>query len=228
MATNPVEALPPSLTTDPTVVALTPALDRVRAFAKNLVIKTAEGYEAAAALLKSIKGSLATIEEARTRITKPLNDALRETNAQAKRAAAPFLEDEAAIKRAMLTYSNEQDSLRAEEQRRQNEIARKEQERLQAIADRAAAKGQEGKAEVFADRAAQVVAPIAQQAAPKVGGISIPKVWTFEITDESLIPREYLIVDETRIRRVVTALKKDANIPGVRVFEQKRIAAGVN
>ena len=113
----------------------------MRAFAKNLIIKSAEGYEAAAALLKSIKGSLATIEDARTRITKPLNDALRETNAQAKRAAAPFLEDETAIKRAMITYSDEQDRLRDEEQRRQNEIARKEQQRLQEIADRAAAKG---------------------------------------------------------------------------------------
>ena len=68
---------------------------------------------------------------------------------------------------------------------------------------------------------------MAQQAAPRVGGISIPKVWTFEITDEALIPREYLLIDESRIRRVVTALKKDTNIPGVRVFEQKRIAAGV-
>lgn len=227
MATNPVEVLLLSLTADPTVRALTPALERLRAFAKNLVIKTAAGYEQAAELLKSVKGSLATIEDARTRITKPLNDALRETNAQAKAAAAPFLADEQAIKRAMIAYSDEQDRLRQEEQRRANEAARKEQERLQGIADRAAAKGQENKAEVFADRAAAVVAPVAQQAAPKVSGISIPKVWTFEITDEALIPREYLEVNETKIRKVVTALKKDTVIPGVRVFEVKRIASGV-
>jgi hypothetical protein len=218
---------PLSLAADPTVAALTPALERLRAFAKNLVIKTALGYEQAAELLKSIKASLATIEDARTRITKPLNDALRETNAQAKAAAAPFLADELAIKRAMIAYSDVQDRLRDEEQRRQNEIARKEQLRLQEIADRAAAKGQESKAEVFQERAQSVVAPIAQQAPPKVGGISIPKVWTFEITDEALIPREYLEVSETKIRKVVTALKKDTVIPGVRVYEIKRVAAGV-
>jgi hypothetical protein len=218
---------PLSLAADPTVAALTPALERLRAFAKNLVIKTAAGYEQAAELLKSIKASLATIENARERITKPLNVALRETNAQAKVAAAPFLADELAIKRAMIAYSDLQDRLRDEEQRRQNEIARKEQLRLQEIADRAAAKGQEGKAEAFQERAQSVVAPIAQQAAPKVGGISIPKVWTFEITDEALIPREYLEVNETKIRKVVTALKKDTVIPGVRVYEVKRIAAGI-
>jgi hypothetical protein len=217
----------PNLSADPTVVALTPALDKLRAFAKNLVIRTTEGYEQAAALLKNIKGSLATIEDARTRITKPLNDALRETNAQAKLAAAPFLADELVIKRAMIAYSDAQDRLREEQQRRDNEAAAKEQRRLQEIADRAAAKGQEGKAEIFQERAQSVVAPVAQQAAPKVGGISIPKVWVFEITDEDLIPREYMVVDETRIRRVVTALKGDTKIPGVRVFEQKRIAAGV-
>lgn len=216
-----------NLTADPSVVALTPALDRVKAFARNLVIKTSEGYEQAALLLKSIKGSLATIEDARTRITKPLNDALRETNAQAKTAAAPFLADEIVIKRAMIAYSDEQDRLRVEQQRRDNEAADRERRRLQEIADRAAAKGQENKSEAFADRAAQVVAPVAQQAAPKVGGIAIPKVWQFEITDEALIPREYLIVDQVRIRKVVMALKRDTNIPGVRVYEAKRISAGV-
>jgi hypothetical protein len=71
-----------------------------------------------------------------------------------------------------------------------------------------------------------VQAPVVQTQAPKVGGISIPKVWTFEITDEDLIPREYLDISEVRIRKVVNALKGDTKIPGVRVFEQKRIAAG--
>ena len=72
-----------------------------------------------------------------------------------------------------------------------------------------------------------MTAPVVQTQAPKVAGVSIPKVWTFEITDEDVIPREYLVVDESRIRRVVTALKGDTKIPGVRVLEQKRISAGV-
>jgi hypothetical protein len=227
MATNPVDALPHSLTADPSIAALTPARDRLRAFAKNLIIRTAAGYEQAAELLKSIKASLATIEDARTRITKPLNDALRETNTQAKAAAAPFLADELAIKRAMITYSDEQDQIRQEEQRKANAKADADRKRLLEAADRNAVKGNEAKAEAFQDRAAAITAPIAQQAAPKVGGISIPKVWTFEITDESLIPREYLEINESKIRKVVTALKKDAVIPGVRVYEIKRVAAGV-
>lgn len=215
------------LAADPAIAALTPAREHLRTITRALIIKTNQGYESAAQLLKTIKGNLATIEDARTRITKPLNDSLREVNAQAKLAAAPFLEDERTIKGAMIAYSDEQDRIRAEEQRRANEAADREQHRLREIAERAAAKGQEGKAERFEERAAQVVAPIAQAAAPAVRGIAIPKVWAFVIEDAALVPREYLIVDETKIRKVVAAMKGDTKIAGVRVFEQKRIAAGV-
>lgn len=46
--------------------------------------------------------------------------------------------------------------------------------------------------------------------------------WDFEITDESQVPREYLMVDESKIRRVVRAGIR--NIPGVRVYERQTLA----
>jgi hypothetical protein len=252
----------PDLSADPNVLATASVAKSLRQFAHGLVIKSADAYEAAATMLISVKGALKMIETARTQITVPLNESLKAVNAQAKLAAEPFLADEAAIKKAMIVYSNEQDRIREEEQRRANEIARKERERLQAIADEAARKAYEeaaakrkaaedaaaagrqaeadrlnaqakraeekaaDKVELYENRAALVTAPIAQQAAPKVGGISIPKVWAFEIADAALIPREYLMVDEVKIRKVVGALKGLTVIAGVRVFEQKRVSAG--
>jgi uncharacterized membrane protein YqiK len=251
------------LRSDAQIIALEPVLQSVRQFAAGLVIKSAVAYERAAGELKRIKGALAQIEDSRTRITVPLNSALRETNGQAKEAAAPFLADETVIKNAMIRYSDEQDRLRLEEQRRANERAEVERRRLQAIADAAAHKAhleaeekrrqaeQEAKAgreaeaaklreqaerveataaakvEKFEDRAAQVVAPIASQAAPKVAGVSIPVVWDFKVTDEKAIPREYFDRSDVRIRKVVQAMQGNTNIPGVRVFQKKRIAAGV-
>lgn len=217
----------PDVTNDPTVVAIIPDRDALSARATNLAIRDQGGYTQAADWLKTIKGFLKIIEAARVKVTGPLNEALKARNAEARESAQPLLDAESKIKRAMIAFSDEQDRLAREEQRRQNEIAAKEQKRLQEISDRAAAKGQANKAEEFQERAQSVVAPVVQVAAPKVSGVSIPKVWVFEITDEDLIPREYLVVDETRIRRVVTALKGDTKIPGVRVYEQKRIAAGV-
>ena len=251
-----------SLNTDPAVIALEPTKNQLRAFAAGLVIHSHEGYEQAALQLKTIKSALADIEAARVRITGPLNWALKETNNQAKAASLPFAQDEQTIKVAMVTYSNEQDRLRQEEQRRQNEAAARQRARLQAIADAAAQKARDEaaerrrqaeeaeragrmeeanklaeqaervelrgaqKQEQFESRAQSVVAPVAQQAAPKVGGIKMQEVWEFEIESETLIPREYLSVNEAKIRKVVGALKGDCKIPGVRVFPKNRIAAG--
>lgn len=57
-------------------------------------------------------------------------------------------------------------------------------------------------------------------AAAKADGVSLRDNWTFEIIDESLIPREYLIPDEVKIRKVVVALKDKTNIPGVKAVNR--------
>lgn len=251
----------PDFKTDPNVMALAPVAANIRQFAAGLVIKSQKAYSDAANILKSIKGSIMQIEDARTRITKPLNESLKEVNAQAKSAAAPFLADEAVIKNAMIRYSDEQDREREEEQRKANEAAETERRRLQAIADAAATKARleaeekrrqaeqeaadgrqaeaqrlreaaerveataAAKVERFQDRANQVVAPIATQQAPKVSGVSVPMVWDYEIINENEIPREYCEVSTKRIRAQVQATKGMTKIPGVRVFQTKRIAA---
>ncbi len=63
--------------------------------------------------------------------------------------------------------------------------------------------------------------PLAVVLAPiKIAGISGRQEWDFEIADASRIPREYLMIDETKIRRVIKALGSEANIPGVRAFQK--------
>jgi hypothetical protein len=246
----------PDLAADPTIKALRPLLR-----SRTLLIKTVDDYECAAMVLKQAKTTLDIIETARTKITGPLNQALKAANAQAKTAAAPYLEEEVIIKRAMIAYDDVQEEMREEEQRKANAIAQAEQDRLQAIADAATRKADlaskalrdeaervqaegdaraaekllgradsidsraQAKADEFNDRASQVVAVVSDRAAPKVGGIAIPKVWDFEVTDESLIPREYFELDHTRLRKVVMALKGLCKIPGIRVFQIKRMSA---
>lgn len=47
-------------------------------------------------------------------------------------------------------------------------------------------------------------------------------VWRYEIEDESLIPREYLCIDDSKVKGVVKAGVR--NIPGLKIFsEQKTI-----
>lgn len=221
-----MSASQPNLTADAEVVAIKPEANKLTEFARAVVIKTAVQYTAAAGFLKSIKGMLATIEEARTRVTKPLLAAQREVNTQAKEAMAPLQTAELQIKSAMTKFDQEQERLRREEQARADAAARKEQERLQQRAAAANASGRVEKAAELEQRAATVTAPAIQRERPKVAGIVTRQVWKFEVTDPSLVPREYLMVDEAKLGAVVRALKGDTTIAGVRVWPEQSIAAG--
>lgn len=117
----------------------------------------------------------------------------------------------------------------AEERRAAEEAAAAgraaEAAKLQARAAATESKAAE-KAEQLEQQAAAVVAPVIQREAPKVAGIKTREVWLFEITDPAAVPREYLMVDESKIRKVVNALKGDTQIGGVRVYADKSLAAG--
>jgi membrane protein involved in colicin uptake len=97
--------------------------------------------------------------------------------------------------------------------------------KLAARAEATEAKAAE-KVEALEVRAATVVAPVVTREPPKVAGVATRETWCFEVTDPTLVPRQYLVVDEARVRKVVQALKGDASIPGVRVWAERRIAAG--
>jgi len=107
------------------------------------------------------------------------------------------------------------------------EEARKERERLAKLAEKQIDSGKVEKAEetiAKMENVAPVVTPIIMPQIQKQKGESTRKNWKFEIIDEKQIPREYLLVDETKIRKVVQALKGDTNIPGVRVYSEKSMS----
>ncbi len=132
-----------AFTTDPAIASVTEQQRSLAARTQNLKIISAEGFTQAAEYLKVVKGNLKSIEDARVRITQPQNEAIREINAQARLAAAPFLEIEASIKREILAWNQEQERQRQLEQRKRDEDARAERIRLQAIADATAAKARQ-------------------------------------------------------------------------------------
>lgn len=82
------------------------------------------------------------------------------------------------------------------------------------------------KAEEAAQQASMVVAPIIQREPQKIAGISNRETWRFEVLDASLVPREFLTVDEHKIRKYVAAMKGDAKIAGVRIYSEKILASG--
>lgn len=55
--------------------------------------------------------------------------------------------------------------------------------------------------------------------------ISYRNDWRFKVVNEELVPREFLEVDESRIRERVKSLGPVAQIPGVEVWQEKTVVA---
>lgn len=62
--------------------------------------------------------------------------------------------------------------------------------------------------------------PVVPSGALKIAGIKTGMTRKYEIVKESLIPREYLKPDETKIGRVVKAMGTKIEIPGVKIWEE--------
>ena len=124
---------------------------------------------------------------------------------------------------------SEEDKRRVQEQeeaakrRREEEQERLHQERLAAEAEQ---RERTARAETLEARAEITTTAPVRPGSPKVKGISTRKKWTFEIVDSEKVPDKYKTIDERKIRGVVTALKGDTSIPGVRVYAETIMSAG--
>lgn len=207
------------------VRALVEESKQILSGAKEFKIATNVSYRLAGEELKKIKGAVKRLEDLRTSITKPMDVAKKAVMDLFRDPAEWLANAERTIKAAMVTYQNELDRLAREERARAEQAAREEQDRLAAASVQAAERGDMERTDDLQARA-EAVQPVAIiREAPKVAGISFREVWKFEITDAAAIPREYLLVDESKIRRVVQAMKADTKIPGVRVFSDKQPSA---
>lgn len=217
--------------------------------AARAILEVAQAYSidspemaaAAAEELGSIKAKQKELDELRKSLTRPLDEAKARIMDLFRKPQELLAQAETTIKGAIGSWQAEE-RLRAEEQRRAaEEVARAERERLAeearqaeeaakaaaAAGDESAAAEAQAKAVVLAAEAEVVehLAPAVVEAPAKLAGVSTRQDWDFEIVDANAIPREFLVVDEKKVRAYVKAMKSDAKIPGVRVFAKEVIAA---
>lgn len=195
--------------------------------ATALIITSSEQYETAAEMLLSIKSLQKEIDATFDPIVKKAHEAHKEAVAQKKKIEAPLIEAERILKPKMADYVAEQDRIRKAEEERLRAIALKEEEdRRIAEAAQAEAEGNHEEAEAIVSEPVYVAPVVVQKTTPSVSGISYRETWDFEITDLAKIPKEYWILDKVKIAGVVRAMKGATNIPGIRAFSNKTVAAG--
>ena len=135
--------------------------------AQGYVIDSPTMYQLASDDLKGVKALMKQVEDQRTSITGPLNQALRAVN-DLFRAPKDYLESaEAALKGALLAYDREQQRKADEARRAADEAARKERERIEAEA-REAERAAREEAERIAREAAAAAAAGDQQKAEEL------------------------------------------------------------
>jgi len=193
--------------------------------ASLFVIVDNDSYLASAEDLKQIKAQIKAIEDYRKSITDPINEQIKRIKAFFDVPINKLKEAEEVIKGAILKYQKEQERIRLEEQARLREEAEKFRLELEQKAKKLEEQGKTEKAEEVKQQAETIITPILANDTVKVAGISKMKVWKYRITNESLIPREYLIPNEKMLTQIAKSTKGALKIPGVEFYCEETIAA---
>lgn len=128
------------------------------------------------------------------------------------------------LNQAMTAYKIEEDRKRREEEERlRREALKAEEERRLQDALQAEQEGNEEEAEAIIETPVYIPPPIIETQAPKIDGLGMQTIWQWKITNETLIPRTYLKVDEIKINGIVRALKDKTNISGIEVYPEQSI-----
>lgn len=205
-------------------------LDRANAAlqrAQLCVISNDADYEACAQEMKGDVAGQRMSESLLKTTTGPLLNALKEIRESLAPPGEIYGKAKAIRARIMGEYHTKKLAEQRRIQMQADMEAAKQRKALELRAQKADDSGNADKAIALAQQAAVTVAPVIRTDAPKIAGQSVREVWLFQIEDASLIPREYLAPDESKIRRFVNAMKADAKVPGVRIYSEKRVASGV-
>jgi hypothetical protein len=198
--------------------------------AEAFVVTDDQTYNAAIEIHDAVKLRVKTIEDHRKSITAPINEALHRINDEHNQAKGPLERIVKLLNDRAGKFLDDREAKKAAEERRQAEENRKAQMLVLHQAQQAEAAAKRG----------EEVAPVEAVPAPEpVAAIVVPdktshsdvatgtwrEVVAFEVSEERLIPRSYLIPDTVKIGK---AIRSGTTIPGVkRIVNRVRATRGV-
>jgi len=178
-------------------------ISKAEAAATALTVKTADDLTGATELLGKIKTVGKAITAKKESMTKPLNEALRNIRDFFRPVEAQWANAEQIVKGKMIDYQNAELAKAA----KKTEVIEQKVESGKMSFEKAAEK-------------IEAVTP-QKNVTTAAGAAQFRTVKEVVIDNETLIPREYLILDMVKIRKVALA---GVTIPGVRVIEKQAVA----
>jgi hypothetical protein len=195
--------------------------------ARSLAIETTDDYENASAFLQLIAERKQKVGEVFDPIVEKAHAAHKEAVAQRNKLLDPLRVIELDVKNKIARFRSDQErKRRAEELRLQEEAHQKAEADALAQAEQLQAAGEPELAGMVIEEAVAAPAPVVvlPSTVPKQDGISGRTNWKYRITDEAVIPREYLSPDPVKIGAVVRAQKSLARIPGIEVYPEESVS----
>lgn len=202
--------------------------------AESFAITTAEQYESSADFLKRIKAKGNALRDLRLSMTRPIDEAKARVMDLFRPAGDQLDRAEQILKKAMITFTTEEERKRKEIEDAAREQAEKEAAKLQRQADKARMKGKDDKADELEERAVTVPTPIVPSEVPKVSGVAFRTTWHAEVEDFELLvlevatghqPMALLQANQKVLDAQARSLKNQMKIPGVRAVPDQGVAA---
>lgn len=178
---------------------------------RDVMLAEAQGYTVATANNADIIGEAVSklgkmaskIEAERKKLTAPFLTAQKTIKAVVDKATEPIKAETLRLK-GLLAEFVEAERRRMAEEARQQEMARLEREAAEA-------ERQRQEEELFGSSTAVTVIepePV-QQTAPKLDGVRLSEAVTFKITDENLIPVQFMSFDPAKLREWIAGRKAE-------------------
>jgi len=217
----------------PTPAEFEPARELL-ALAEGYVVTTPALYRSAAEDLKRVKTMAKNLEDREKTITKPLNEAVKAVRDLFREPRAWLDRAEARIKATMITYDQQEEARRREEQAKKDAAARAERERLEREAAKLAAKGKHEQAEAKASIAQVISAPVVESDRPKVEGVAYRDKYDAAVVDKKVFleyvaatPALHYLVDVngTNLRKLAEAQRDSFHLPGAELRKGRVLAS---
>ena len=189
--------------------------------AYQAIVKTDEQYVAAMTFRKSTNAYIKHLEVMEKSATGPILQGLETVRGWFRPSRNAATLAKVTIDPKINAFEQAREKARLDQEARLREQARKQEQKLLDDAKKLEDKGKPVQAAAAREAAESIVTPAVIDTLPKVEGTYHREEWDIEIVDAKLIPEEYKVIDESKIKKLVKAMDGQIEIPGVRNFKRR-------
>jgi len=204
---------------DPVVKGLGQSLEKFKAEANSLAIISPDQEVAAVDFIKPIKDYSKLLDAKRKELTHHARGYVNTINDFFNSRIRELDDIERTVKNKLIDYRRQVEDAARKEQARIDEANRKKAEKYNERVNREMERAEEKGVDPRYVKPPNIQEDITLQKTAKGerGGVTYKKVKCWRLMDIAQVPREYLMLDEKKITKVIQA---DVNIPGIEIFEK--------